>query len=352
MTLQDATLEHSTHVAIDDGPSLSVIVPVFNEEGSLNELTGRLRESLAPLDFPYEILFVDDGSTDRSHAILERMAAEDPRIGVIRFRRNFGKAAALQCGFQRARGEIIVTLDADLQDDPAEIRRLYAKLGEGFDLVSGWKKERHDPLSKTIPSRVFNLVVSSVSGLRLHDFNCGLKCYRREALQGLNLYGELHRYLPVLVHWRGFRVAEIPVRHHPRKSGKSKFGANRLLTGFFDLLTVMLTTRYVARPLHLFGYAGLFCGTLGAAMLLYLFALSIFGISEMRPRPLLYIGLMLVTVAVQLIATGLLAEVVTSRGNPSADLSILKDTSPTSPMTSSYSEQSGTPSTRGGAKIA
>ena len=212
-----------------DAPELSVVIPFFNEEGSIEALHARLTDQLRQLARSYEILFVDDGSTDASGALIDAIAARDPHVGVVRFRRNFGKAAALDAGFRRAAGRIVITMDADLQDDPGEIPRLLAKLEEGYDLVNGWKQVRRDPIDKTLPSRIFNWAVSRVSGLHLKDFNCGLKAYRAEALRSLSLYGELHRFIPVLVFWQGFSVAEIPVRHHPRRSGRSKYGFERLL---------------------------------------------------------------------------------------------------------------------------
>jgi glycosyltransferase involved in cell wall biosynthesis len=232
-------------------------------------------------------------------------------VGVVHFRRNFGKAAALDAGFRRARGQIIFTMDADLQDDPNEIPNFLAKLEEGNDVVSGWKKKRNDPLGKTLPSKLFNFTVSRASGLRLKDFNCGFKAYRSEAVQGLGLYGELHRYIPVLVHFRGFRVAEIAVVHHPRTSGSSKYGVERLVKGFFDLLTVLLITRYRTRPLHLFGGVGLVFALIGFSCLAYLTVIWFLG-HRIGTRPLLSFGVLMVLVGVQLVSTGLLGEMISS----------------------------------------
>jgi len=296
-------------------PEISVVVPLFNEEGSINELHARLSEALASRSEPYEILFVNDGSTDGSADRLEQLAARDAFVGVIHFRRNFGKAAALDAGFRRAQGRVVITMDADLQDEPAEIPNLLAKLNEGYDVVSGWKKVRHDPPGKTLPSKLFNRVVSVTSGIQLHDFNCGFKAYRAEALEGLSIYGELHRYLPVLLFWRGFRVTEIPVLHHPRKHGHSKYGWERLAKGFFDLLTVLLNTRYRSRPLHLFGLMGLLLGLLGGAILVYLTVLWFMGVRPIGNRPLLLLGLLMVMVGVQLVSTGLLGELI-NRSQP------------------------------------
>jgi glycosyltransferase involved in cell wall biosynthesis len=296
---------------VETDPHISVVVPFLDEEGSLEELYTRLSSVLASTGRSYEILFVNDGSRDRGAAIVDAMAERDAHVGVVHFRRNFGKAAALDVGFKRARGHIVFTMDADLQDDPNEIPNFLAKLDEGYDLVSGWKKKRLDPLGKTLPSKFFNSVVSRASGLRLNDFNCGFKAYRAETVQGLNLYGELHRYVPVLVHFRGYRVTEIAVRHHPRKTGASKYGVERLVKGFFDLLTVLLITRYRARPLHLFGGVGLVFAGLGLACLSYLTVIWFMG-HNIGTRPLLQLGVLLLLVGVQLVSTGLLGEMISS----------------------------------------
>ena len=240
---------------------LSVVVPAHNEERSLPALTAELTAALGALGRPWEIVVVDDGSTDGTFATLTRLRAEQPALRVVRLRRNFGKAAALAAGFEHARGDVIVTLDGDGQDDPAEIPRLVAKLDEGFDLVSGWKARRRDPLARRLLSRIYNAVTGWVSGVRLHDMNCGLKAYRGEVARGLHLYGELHRFIPVLAHYEGFSVAEVPVNHRPREHGRSRYGPERYLRGFFDLLTVTFMGRYRYRPLHLFGGLGLLLGT-------------------------------------------------------------------------------------------
>ncbi len=291
-------------------PDISIIVPVLNEAESLPILRERLIGVLEGMDMPFEIIFIDDGSTDAGRDLMADLARADDRIGLIRFRRNFGKAAALDAGFRAARGRFVITMDADLQDDPDEVPRLIAKLEEGYDLVSGWKHVRHDPLDKTLPSKLFNGVVSWASGIKLHDFNCGLKAYRRETLADLSLYGELHRFIPVLAHWRGFRVTEMPVTHHPRQFGKSKFGAGRLVKGFLDLMTVMLITRYAGRPLHLFGLIGLILSALGFLCLAYLTGLWFLGDRPIGNRPLLMLGLLLMVVGVQFISTGLLGEMI------------------------------------------
>ncbi|MGH2617853.1 MAG: glycosyltransferase family 2 protein, partial [Thermomicrobiales bacterium] len=229
-------------------PRLSVVVPAMNEEGNIPALHGAIAAVLEPAAIPFEIIFVDDGSTDGTWAAIEAIAARDRRVAGLRHRRNFGKARGLATGFSVASGDVVVTMDADLQDDPAEIPRFLDKLDEGFDLVSGWKQRRQDPLGKTLPSRVFNTTVRVVSGVRLHDFNCGFKAYRRDVLRDIRLYGELHRFTPVLAHAEGFRVGELPVRHHPRRWGSSKYGWSRLIKGFLDLLTVTFLTEYRQRP--------------------------------------------------------------------------------------------------------
>lgn len=289
--------------------TISVVIPLYNEAESIPELVEKL-EKVLTRNFRqrYEILFVDDGSTDDSRNRIREMHRKNPHIHCISFRRNYGKSAALQVGFRYARGKTIVTMDADLQDDPEEIPNLVAKLNEGWDLVSGWKKVRYDPLSKVLPSKMFNLVTSIVSGIRLHDFNCGLKAYRSVVAKRLIVYGEMHRYLPVLAHWDGFRVTEIPVKHHPRKYGKTKFGVGRFIKGFLDLLTVMITTRYMQRPLHFFGTIGTLVTLLGFLINLYLLVEWFFGKTYLSNRPLLLFGITLIIFGAQLISIGLLGE--------------------------------------------
>src|SRR5881396_3142799 len=253
---------------------ISVVVPVHDEERTVALLFEELQAALEPLDQPWEAIFVDDGSTDGTFSALTRLHNSAQNVRVVRLRRNFGKAAALVSGFDQARGEIVVTIDGDLQDDPAEIPRLLAKLDEGFDLVSGWKAHRRDPITRRALSRIFNWVTGRVSGLRLHDLNCGLKAYRAEVVQGLRLYGELHRFIPVLAHYRGHRIAELPVNHRPREHGRSRYVVVRYIRGFLDLLTVSFIGRYRHRPLHLFGGFGLILGLVGFAVLVYLTVLK------------------------------------------------------------------------------
>ena len=291
---------------------VSVVVPVHDEERTVALLFDELQSALDPLGQPWEAVFVDDGSTDGSFAALTRLHDAHDNVRVVRLRRNFGKAAALAAGFANAEGEIVVTIDADLQDDPAEIPRLLAKLDEGFDLVSGWKAHRRDPITRRALSRIFNWVTGRVSGLRLHDLNCGLKAYRAEVVQGLRLYGELHRFIPVLAHYRGHRIAELPVNHRPREHGRSRYGVERYLRGFLDLLTVSFIGRYRYRPLHLFGGLGLGLGALGMAVLVYLTVLKISGEAIGR-RPLLILGVLLVVVGLQFFSLGLISELITSQ---------------------------------------
>jgi dolichol-phosphate mannosyltransferase len=290
---------------------ISVVVPVHNEERSVALLYDELRSALEPLGREWEAIFVDDGSTDGSFAALTRLHAAAENVRVVRLRRNFGKAAALVAGFDQARGDTIVTLDGDLQDDPAEIPRLLAKLDEGFDLVTGWKTRRRDPLSRRVLSRVFNSVTSRLSGVRLHDMNCGLKAYRAEVVHGLRIYGELHRFVPVLAHYRGFRIAELPVNHRPREHGRSRYGVERYLRGFLDLLTVSFIGRYRQRPLHLFGGLGLVLGLGGIAILVYLTVVKAMG-HAIGQRPLLTLGVLLVVVGMQFFSLGLISEMITS----------------------------------------
>ncbi len=289
---------------------ISVVVPLRDEERTVALLYDEVRAALEPLARPWEVVYVDDGSTDGSWAALTLLHAAHENIRVVRLRRNFGKATALQAGFAEAAGNVIVTMDADLQDDPAEIPRLLAKLDEGFDLVSGWKTRRRDPLSRRIVSKIFNGVTGWLSGVHLHDMNCGLKAYRAEAVQGLRLYGELHRFIPVLAHHRGFRVAELAVNHRAREHGRSRYGLERYVRGFLDLLTVSFLGRYRTRPLHLFGGLGLLLGSLGSGVLLYMAAIKLGG-EAIGGRPLLVLGVLLVVVGLQFFSLGLIAEMVT-----------------------------------------
>ncbi len=287
---------------------LSFVIPVYNEEKSLKELHKKIIENIP--NTSYEIIFIDDGSTDNSHAIIEEIAKQDIHIKPIRFRTNFGKAAALQAGFDKAQGDIIFTMDADLQDDPREIPRFLEKIEEGFDLVSGWKKKRKDPIAKRWPSKFFNLTTSMVFHLRLHDYNCGYKAYRKDAVKSIDIYGELYRYIPAIVWSKGFSVTEIVVTHHKRKFGKSKYGASRLIRGFLDLLTVTMITKYQRSPLYLFGVSGLIISLIGFIISIWLAVEKIFFGMSLGNRPLLFLGILLIVVGVQLISLGLLGEMI------------------------------------------
>jgi glycosyltransferase involved in cell wall biosynthesis len=290
---------------------ISVVVPVHNEERSIGLLHEELQAALDPLGEEWEAVYVDDGSTDESFSALTRLHARENNVRVVRLRRNLGKAAALAAGFAQAAGERVITIDGDLQDDPSEIPQLLAKLEEGFDVVSGWKTRRRDPLSRRLPSKLFNWVAGWMSGLRLHDMNCGLKAYRAEVVHNLVLYGELHRFIPVLAHEQGYRVAELPVNHRPREHGRSRYGMERYLRGFLDLLTVSFMGRYRHRPLHLFGGLGLLLGGSGVVLLVYLTIVKLTG-HAIGQRPLLTLGVLLVVVGMQFFTLGLISEMITS----------------------------------------
>ena len=290
---------------------ISVVIPVHDEERSVALLYDELSAAFAGDSRAWEAVFVDDGSSDGTFAALTRLHGANDNVRVVRLRRNFGKAAALDAGFGEATGDVVVTIDGDLQDDPSEIPRLLAKLDEGYDLVSGWKTKRRDPLTRRIPSRIFNTVAGKVSGVHLHDLNCGLKAYRAEVVEGMQLYGELHRYIPVLAHYRGYRVTELPVNHREREHGRSNYGVERYVRGFLDLLTVTFMGRYRHRPLHLFGGLGLLAGTMGFAILVYLTIVKLAG-HAIGQRPLLTLGVLLIVVGIQLLSLGLLSELITS----------------------------------------
>ena len=308
---------------------LSVVVPVYNEAESLSTLGRELAEALGPLG-DSEILFVDDGSRDGSWAEIRAMAKADPRVKGLRFRRNFGKAAALSAGFEAANGDVCLTLDADLQDDPAEIGKFLEALDGGFDVVSGWKQVRHDPWHKVWPSRVFNAMASAITGCRLHDHNCGFKAYRRAVLDEVGLlYGERHRFIPVLAHAKGFQVGEVVINHRPRRFGISKYGVSRFLKGFLDLLSVRFLTHYGRRPLHLLGGVGLFLVAIGGLGLVYHAIAWLTGDQPIGPRPLFVYSSTALGVGVQLLSLGVLAELVTSYNiRPRDTYSIAETTDP------------------------
>lgn len=306
--------------AHDEAVRISIVVPVLNEERSIAPLVHEVRAALADDDIEepesigrWELLFVDDGSTDRTWEQISSAASADPRVRGIRLRGNRGKSTALAAGLASSSGSIIATMDGDLQDDPAEIPGMLAQLGPSADLVAGHKAERQDPLSKTLPSRVFNRVTSAVTGLRLHDHNCGLKAGTRAAFESVPLYGEMHRFLAAICHAQGFTVVEQPVNHRPRRHGRSKFGFERYARGALDLLTVVMLTRYARRPAHLFGGLGIVVGFLGGLILTYLAGIWFLTDQPIGDRPLLLLGVLLVILAVQLTSLGVLAELLVSR---------------------------------------
>ncbi|HEX6902705.1 MAG TPA: glycosyltransferase family 2 protein [Thermoanaerobaculia bacterium] len=290
---------------------VTVLVPVKDEAETVAELCARVAAVLERLGKSFEIIFIDDGSRDGTPARVREVHARDPRVKLVRLRRNFGKAAALCAGFDHSNGRVIVTMDGDLQDDPDEIPRFLATLEEKeLDLVSGWKRRRHDPVSKTVPSRLFNWVTRVLAQVDLHDFNCGFKAYRREVLAEIAVYGELHRYIPVLASRRGFAVGEIEVTHHPRRHGVSKYGWDRFYKGLLDLITVLFITRYTRRPLHLFGAIGLTFLAGGVGINSYL-AVLWFGGEDLSDRPLLQLGILLMVLGIQVLTTGLIGEMIT-----------------------------------------
>jgi glycosyltransferase involved in cell wall biosynthesis len=288
---------------------ISIVVPLLNEEESINPLANEIRKVMRPLNIGYEVIFIDDGSRDKSLKNIKDIVRQDKRFKYLSFQKNYGKSAALQVGFRNATGDVVITMDADLQDDPNEIPNLLRKLQDGYDLVSGWKKVRHDPFIKKHSSRFFNYITRLLSGIKIHDFNCGLKAYRKEVTDTLKVYGELHRYLPVLAKWNGFTVSEVAVKHHPRRYGKTKFGISRFFKGFIDLITIMFSTRYIKRPMHFFGFFGaisFFVGLIVNGYLTYLWASG----QPLSNRPMLFLGMLLIIVGIQFFSVGLLGEMV------------------------------------------
>lgn len=304
---------------------LSFIIPVFNEEQSLQPLYSEIIENIK--NYKYEIIFIDDGSTDGSFVVMQKLAAKDKNVKVIKFRKNFGKAASLDVGFEAAKGEIIFTMDADLQDDPKEITNFIKKIEQGYDLVSGWKKKRRDPIHKTFPSKLFNAITAKFFRLKLHDYNCGFKAYRQEVIKELDIYGEMHRYIPALADSKGFKITEIPVNHRPRKFGKSKYGIERYIRGFLDLLTVKLVTSYTHSPLYLFGKIGTTLSIIGFLIGLYLTIMKFWFHQPLYNRPLLYLSILLIMLGLQFFSIGLIGELLVNQNrkqNKSKTISIEK----------------------------
>ncbi|MBM4161332.1 MAG: glycosyltransferase family 2 protein [Ignavibacteria bacterium] len=291
-------------------PFLSIVIPLYNEEESLRELYEQIVTVTSGMGKSFEAIFVDDGSTDGSFGVLQELHKGDRRVKAIRLRRNFGKSAALAAGFQVTRGSYVITMDADLQDDPAEIPGLVEAMGDRYDLISGWKRKRQDPITKTIPSRFFNFVTARMTGIHIHDFNCGLKAYRSGVVKEVSVYGELHRYIPALAHWAGYRVGEKVVNHRPRKYGRTKFGISRFFRGFLDLLTILFTTRYIRRPLHLFGLWGIFSFLIGIAIDGYLSVEWFLGRTSLSNRPLFLLGFLFIIIGIQFVSFGLLGEMI------------------------------------------
>ncbi len=321
------SLPTSLEVADQQGakPQVSVIVPVLNEADTVMELAQRVAEVLDRLGLRFEIVFVDDGSADETRQRVKEAHELDERVKLVSLRRNFGKAAALCAGFDFSQGDILITMDGDLQDDPDEIPRFLEKLeSEDLDLVSGWKQQRQDPVSKRYPSRLFNWVTRKLAHVDLHDFNCGYKAYRREVVDEIALYGELHRYIPVLASRRGFTLGELSVVHHPRKHGTSKYGWDRYYKGLLDLITVLFITKYTRRPLHLFGMIGLSSLVVGLGINLYLAVLWLSG-QTLSNRPLLLLGVLLMLLGIQVLTTGLIGEMITFKNFDRTDTYSVKE---------------------------
>lgn len=320
----DGKLQSAMRVTQQPTSGISVVIPVFNEQATVEPLYRRLRQTLEHLGRPFEIIFVDDGSRDRTQRVLSQLACSDPGLKLVRFRRNFGKSAALAAGFRAARLDIIITMDGDLQDLPEELPKLIDRLGEDYDVVSGWRHRRRDPWSKRAASFVYNRTTSWITGVRLHDFNCGFKGYRRAVLDEVRIYGERHRFIPVLASYRGFKIGEVKVEHAPRQFGRTKYGWERFLGGFFSLLTVILLTRYTNRPLHFFGIVGLLFSLAGLIIDSYLAFERLFFRKWLGDRPLLLFGTFLIIIGIQFIFFGLLGEMIASTFRREDDYSIIE----------------------------
>lgn len=316
----------------EKGFDISVVIPLYNEEESLGELCQWISRVMNEHDFIYEIILVDDGSEDNSWKVILSLQQQNKRIKAIKFNRNYGKSAALHVGFQAASGEVVITMDADLQDSPDEIPALYKMIKrDGFELVSGWKKKRHDPLSKTIPSKFFNWVTSKISRIHLHDFNCGLKAYHWQVVKNMEVYGEMHRYIPVIAKWNGFsKITEKSVVHRARKYGKTKFGLERFIYGFLDLLSITFVSRFKKKPMHFFGSLGTFSFLIGLAITIYVVAQKIIRIQYHMPvrdivdQPLFFLALVALVVGVQLFLAGFLAEMMTMNSERKNDYLVIE----------------------------
>jgi len=296
-------------------PSLSIVIPVYNEMESIIPLLHEIQNVLSNQKGTYELIIVDDGSTDLTFKKLIEYRSLHPDFVIIKLRKNFGKSAALNAAFRFASSELVITMDGDLQDDPNEIPNFITKMEEGYDLVSGWKYLRNDPITKTLPSKLFNYLTRIITGVNLHDFNCGYKCYKKVVLDTIDLYGEMHRYIPALAAWNGFKITEIKVNHRPRQFGRSKFGSNRLFKGVLDLITVKFLTNYSSRPLHIFGLLGIISFLTGFIIGLYLLSLKYFQNANIGDRPLLLLAVLLIFIGLQFFSIGLLGEMITLRGH-------------------------------------
>jgi len=290
---------------------LSFVIPVKDEAENLQPLYTEILQNIT--DYEYEIVFVDDGSTDTSRNEIDTIIAKDEKVSLIAFRKNFGKSEALSKGFNAVSGDIIFTMDADLQDNPTDIPNFIKKILEGYDLVNGWKVKRRDPLTKRIPSKIFNFITSLCVGLKLHDYNCGFKAYKPEVIHEIDVYGEMHRYIPALAHAKGFKITEIPVNHRPRIHGRSKFGFQRFLRGYLDLLTVLLVTKFRKSPLYLFGSIGTISLSIGVLLGIYLSVLRIFKVIYLSNRPILFLLMLLIIVGLQFISVGLIGELLVNQ---------------------------------------
>ncbi len=299
-------------------PDISIVIPLYNEEESLPELSAWIDKVMQQHGFSYEVLFVDDGSTDSSWSVIQTLSAQNNKLKGIRFRRNYGKSGALNTGFAAAEGDVVITMDADLQDSPDEIPELYRLIQEEkFDLISGWKQKRYDPITKTLPTKLFNWAARRMSGIYLHDFNCGLKAYKHEVVKNIEVYGEMHRYIPVLAKWAGFKkIGEKVVQHRARKYGTTKFGWERFINGFLDLLSITFVSRFGKRPMHLFGLLGTLSFFIGFVIAGYLtFAKFVYQAYRMTDRPVFYFGLFFMVIGTQLFLAGFLGELIARNGH-------------------------------------